>query len=119
MENDSTKYTIQKNSLQIGETVINFEHIIKEVLKVGDMLILLLIKQDGYLPAENVFGVSLHEKKIKWQIAKLKYETGEICPFVGMKFANDQLYLNNWCDVYLIVNPFTGEILEKSAPAKY
>ena len=99
--------------------MINFEYNIKEILEVGEMLILLMIKEDGYFPAENVFGVSLPEKKIKWRIAKLKYETGDVCPFVGMRFDSNRLYLNNWCDVYLIVDPFTGEVLKKSAPAKY
>jgi hypothetical protein len=106
------------NTLRIGDVQIVFGDNIKEVLEISGMLILLTIKRDGYFPSENVFGVSLSEKKIKWHIAKLNYETGDSCPFVGIKSYNNQLYLNNWCDIYLVVDPPTGEILERSVPAK-
>jgi hypothetical protein len=118
MSQNSGEYTIQENILRIGDAPIVFEDNIKEVQEISGMLVLLTIKRDGYFPAENVFGVSLSEKKIKWRIANLKYETSDHCPFVGIKLYNNQLYLNNWCDIYLIVDPLTGSIVERSAPAK-
>jgi hypothetical protein len=118
MSQNSGEYTIQENILRIGDALIVFEDNIKEALEISGMLIVLLVKRDGYFPSENVFGVSLSEKKMKWRIAKLKYETGDHCPFVGIKLYTNHLYLNNWCDIYLIVDPLTGSILFQSAPAK-
>jgi len=88
---NNKKYIVLKNSIRIEDADIVFEDDIKEVIEVSDMLILLMVKEDGYFPSENVFGVNLMEKAIKWRIAKLKYETGEICPFVGIKLHNNQL----------------------------
>jgi hypothetical protein len=118
MSQNSGEYTIQENILRIGDALIVFEDNIKEALEISGMLIVLLVKRDGYFPSENVFGVNLLKRKIEWRIEKLKYETGDACPFVGIKLNNNQLYLNNWCDIYLIVDPLTGSILFQSAPAK-
>lgn len=118
MNHNNNKYSARENILQIGDDKIVFEDNIQEILEVSNMAIVLMVGRDGYFPSENVFGVSLLEKKIKWRIAKIKYETGDECPFVGIKFVNNHLYLNNWCDITLIVDPFTGEILERSLPAK-
>lgn len=118
MSQNRLAYIANGNTLRVEDVQIVFGDNIKDVLEISGMLILLTIKRDGYFPSENVFGVSLSEKKIKWQIAKLNYDAGDSCPFVGIKFYNNQLYLNNWCDIYLIVDPLTGEILERSAPAK-
>jgi hypothetical protein len=82
------------------------------------MLIIRLESPRDVVFNENVFGVNLEEKKIKWQIANLRYDTGVDCPFVGVKFSDGQLYINNWCDIYLIVDPLTGEILVRSLPSK-
>jgi hypothetical protein len=117
--NQSTnKYSTFENILTIGDCQLPFKYQINEILEVPNMLIVRLESPRGVVFNENVFGISLAEKKIKWQIAKLKYGSEVQCPFVGMKFYNDQLYLNNWCDIYLIVNSLTGEILERSLPAK-
>lgn len=114
MSQNNNRYKIQESFLIIGESKLFFEgKKIKDVLEIGGMLILLLLNLDGSFPNENVIGVSLTEKKINWQIAKLKSRSEDYCPFVGIKFYNNELYLNNWCDTYLIVEPLTGEILEE------
>jgi hypothetical protein len=60
-------------------------------------------------------GLTFLKKKSS---GKLRYDTGIDCPFVGGKFYNGQLYLHNWRDIYLIVDPSTGQILERSLSAK-
>ena len=111
-------YKANGNILEIGDQEIYFKYKINGTLEVSDMLIVFLESPKETVFNENVFGVSLPEKQVKWQIAKLRYDTGIDCPFVGGKFYNGQLYLHNWCDIYLIVDPSTGEILERSLPAK-
>jgi hypothetical protein len=111
-------YKVNGNLLVIGDQDINFKYKINNILEVSDMLIVFLESPRETVFNENVFGVNLLEKKVKWQIAKLHYDTGVDCPFVGGKLYNGQLYLHNWCDIYLIIDPSTGEILERSLPAK-
>ena len=118
MNQNANKYSTLENILKIGDCKIPFEYRIDDIVEVFDMLIVVLEHLQGVIFNENVFGVSLTEKKIKWQIAKLKYGAEVNCPFVGAKLHNNRIHLNNWCDIYLIVDPLTGEILERSLPAK-
>jgi hypothetical protein len=119
MDKNNIVYVVEENLLKIGGTSIPFKYKINEAIPVFDMLIIRLESPRDVVFNENVFGVNMCEKKIKWQIANLRYDTGVDCPFVGVKFSDGRLYLNNWCDIYLIVDPLTGEILERSLPAKY
>jgi hypothetical protein len=118
MDQNSVKYIVAKNILSIGNSTIEFDFPIEESIDVGDMLIVRLEKPFKTIYNENVFGISLTEKKIKWQIAKIKY-LSEDCPFIGIEKSDGNLKLYNWCDIYLIVDPITGRILEKSLPMKY
>src|ERR1700744_4515776 len=99
MSQSNKRYTQKGNVLTIDDVEIPFKYKINDVLEVEDMLIVFLENSKETVFNENVFGVSLPEKKIKWQIAKLRYETGVDCPFVGGKYYNGQLYLHNWCDI--------------------
>lgn len=118
MNQNENKYATRKNILKIGNDEIIFKYNINDILEVNNMLIVRIESPRGVVFNENVFGVSLAEKKIEWQIVKLQYGTESDCPFVGIKFYDGQLYLNNWCDIHLIVDPITGEVLERSLPSK-
>ena len=120
MNQTNNTYTLKGSQLLIGDIAIAFDFPIVQVVEVSGMLIVRIEKPFRTIYNENVFGVSLAEKKISWQIAKLKYATGEVdCPFIDILIFEGKLRLNNWCSIFLIVDPFTGEILERSAPAKY
>lgn len=116
--NQNNRYTIKGNKLTIGDNTIKFDFLIKKFVEIDDMLVIRLEIPPKTISNENVFGISLMEKKIKWRVAKLKYSTGTDCPFVDIKLHNNKLYLYNWCDIYLIVDSLTGEILERSLPMK-
>ena len=100
MENSYDSYQTRKNVLTIGNDEIPFNYQINEVLEVFNMVIVRLESPKDTVFNENVFGVSRTEKKIIWQVPNLDYRSEINCPFVGMKFINNQLYLNNWCDIY-------------------
>jgi len=112
-------FKIKTNTLIIGDVTLQFEYPIQKVLELSGMLIILLEKPFKTIYNENVFGFSIEEGKIKWQIPKINYSTGLDCPFIDILFFESKLRLNNWCDIHLIVNPLTGEILERSKPLKY
>ena len=116
--NQNSRYTILDNQLIIGDNALKFDFPIKKFVEISDMLVVGLEIPPKIICNENVFGISLIEKKIKWRIGKLKYSTGTDCPFVDIKLHNNQLYLYNWCDIYLIVDPLTGLILQRSLPMK-
>jgi hypothetical protein len=114
MNEINAEYIIKENQLIIRDSTLRFDFPIGEYIEISDMLIICLKKPVDILYNENVFGVNLKEKKIKWQIAKKEYNSNmKSCPFVGMKFFKGQLILYNWCDVYFVVNPVTGDILEE------
>jgi hypothetical protein len=119
MTKPANKYSIRENKLIIGESVLFFDHKIDFCLEISGMLIVLLEKPVEVIYNENVFGVTLSERKIIWRIAKLEYDFGDNCCFIDMVVFEGRLRLNNWCHIYLIVNPLTGDIIERSSPQKY
>ncbi len=120
MNQTNSKYTVKDHQLVIGDAIITFDFPIVQVVEVSGMLIVRLEKPFRTIYNENIFGVGLAERKVQWQIAKLKYITGEVdCPFIDILIFEGKLRLNNWCSIYLIVDPLTGEILERSRPMKY
>jgi hypothetical protein len=112
---EENKFSILKNRLIISENEIVFDFPIDYCTEIDSMLIVLLSIPIDKQYNENVFGISLIEKKIKWRVDKLKYNPvyKQQCPFVSVIVNNGKVRLNNWCGTYLIVNPLTGDILEK------
>ncbi len=108
-------YTIKENSLIIDNTVIKFQFPIAEVISILNMLIVRLESPIGIIFNENVFGISLSEKTIKWQIKKRHFRIAgsKECPYVSIKEYHRKIRLNKWCSIYLIVDPITGNITEE------
>ena len=117
MENN-IRYELEANQVKIEGAFLNFDFPIKQVVEISGILIVRLDIPPKKIYNENVFGVSISDAKIKWQIAKLNYDTGVDCPFTNVAIFEGKLRLNNWCDIYLIIDPMTGAILERSQPMK-
>jgi hypothetical protein len=114
MDQNDSKCTIRGNQLLIGNSIITFDFPIVQVIEVTGMLVLRLEVPVKVIYNENVFGVSVVEKKVKWRIAKKTYKPNlKSCPFVGIKLLEGQLILYNWCDTYFVLDPLTGEILKE------
>ena len=114
----SDKYIVQINKLIIFNTEIIFDFPIKEVIQIEDMLIVYLDLDDMVISLEeNIFGVSLSKKEIQWQVEKRNFPKGGYlkmhCPFTGISYSSNKLYLYNWCSTYLIVDPTSGKVLEQ------
>ena len=112
MEKRESNYSIIDSQLIIGDTEFSFKYAIKEVLEIFSMLIVRIESPIGITYNENVFGISLLEKKIKWQIAKREYNLKD-CPYTYIRLIENQLRLFNWCSFYLDVNPNTGEVIQQ------
>ena len=117
MSKVSDKYIVIDNKLIFGDTEITFDFRIDDTVEISRMLIVLLSIPAGTKFNENVYAVSLTEKKIKWRIKKRIFPTEPYielhCKYSSISIFNGKLRLNNWCDVYLIVDPLTGEVLEE------
>lgn len=118
MKQTNSEFNIKENKLIIGDSEVTFNFPIKEFIQIKNMLIVYLDLFDKVIPLEeNVYGVSLLDKKIKWQVEKRKYPTGGYlnmrCPFTGISFYENKLRLHNWCSTNLIVDPITGKVLEE------
>jgi hypothetical protein len=114
MNQIDSKYAVKNDQLVIGETVITFDFPIAKIIEMEGMLIVRLDKPINVVYNENVFGVSIAEKKIEWQIEKRSYDPHmKSCPFVDMRIFENRLVLYNWCDTYFVVEPQTGRILEE------
>jgi hypothetical protein len=114
MSQHNKRYNIEGNNLFIDKIAIEFDFNIAESVEISNMLIVRLDKPIGLVDNENVFGVSLIERKIKWQIPKRSYHS-EIkdCPFISIRIFNNELELINWCSIYLVVNPLTGGLIRE------
>jgi hypothetical protein len=110
MNQINAKYTVKGNQLIIEDAVIPFDFPIAQVIEVEGILIVRLEPPVTVIYNENVFGVSIAEKRVKWQIEKKKY-SNEQCSFTYIQILENELQLINWCSVYFIVGPLTGEIL--------
>lgn len=64
-QTDNNKYTVKGNQIVVGGTSITFEFPVVQVVEVSGMLIVRLEKPFRTIYNENVFGVSLTEKKVK------------------------------------------------------
>lgn len=113
----SQEYRTEKNKLLIEDDEIVFDFSIDSYIEIEGMLIVLLDIPPKIKYNENVFGVSLFERKIKWQIEKRKYPLEKFtklnCNYNGIVAYENKARLNNWCDTYLLVDPLTGKILEE------
>jgi len=115
MSEISNKYSAVGNTLIINDNEIVFDYRIDYCTEINEMLVILLSIPVDKEYNENVFGVSLTDKKIKWQIGKQQYNPvyKQQCPFVSVIVNEGNLRLNNWCGLYFIVDPLTGNVLKK------
>jgi hypothetical protein len=116
MISKNSKYSVHEDKLTVGNNILIFDFPIKECVEFENMLIVRLDVLGKVKYNENVFGVSLLERKIKWQIEKRNYPGGgreQRCPFVDITVYDNKVRLNNWCDTYFIIDPLTGKILEE------
>ena len=111
------RYSIIEKQIIIGDTVLEFEYPIDDYfLEICGILVISLEVPDGVIFTQNVFGISLLESKIKWQIKKriIPFSEGQNCPCMSIFLdENRQLRADYWCNTYFILDPFTGEILQE------
>ena len=110
----TSRHIVEGNQLIIEDVAMSFDFPIAKVIEMEGMLIVRLDKPINVVYNENVFGVSIAEKKIKWQIEKRSYDPHmKSCPFTEIRIFENQLVLYNWCDTYFVVEPQTGKILKE------
>ena len=94
----------------IGDKILSFDFPIKEHLLIDGVLVILLETPSRVVLNENVYGIDVDSKQVKWQIQKQEYTDTE-CPYIALNLIEGELTLVNWCSFYAIVQPANGEIL--------
>lgn len=79
--------------------------------EINDIVIVRLDIPLGVIFNENVYAVTA-DGKILWQITKMSH-VYEDCPYANMLVKEGNIELYNWDGTILLVEPATGEILEK------
>src|SRR5690349_11302655 len=113
---ENVVYQLNRNVIIIGDTKIAFDYRIDSIVEISEMLIIRLEHSPNKIFNENVFGISLKEKTIKWQISKRKKIfslRSSNCHYTAIVVYENELRLINWCDYYAVVDPLTGNILEE------
>ena len=84
---NNIRYEIEDNQLRIGDAFLNFDFPIQQVIEISGMLIVRLDIPSKTIYNENVFGISLEERKIKWRIMKRKYsDTQGLSSLTGVAY---------------------------------
>ena len=105
-------YKIESNSVIIEDVILRVDFSIKQHIYVNGILIVMLEIPLQLKYNENVFGVDLTQKKIIWQISKIKY-INEDCPYQYLKSIDEELLAINWCGFYVTFDIYTGHILRR------
>lgn len=116
----SKSFEINGSTIKIGDFKHTFDFSIKQFIEIGSNLILLLKIPNGIKYSENIFGFSLSENRLVWQIAKVQdtenppLPTYSLCPYVEIMLTSDhKVKAFNWCEFSLTIEPITGKILKK------
>jgi len=116
---EQNEYTVNENKLILRNgRIVTFDYPIieKEVVMIDGLIIVTLEKPPKVIYNNNVFAVNLIGE-IVWRISFKKeqlFYQKDNCSFTGPLInKKGQLVLCNWCDTAFIVNPQTGEILDK------
>jgi hypothetical protein len=104
----------EKKEIIIGDERILFDYPILKHLEISGMLIVLLEVPQRTAYNNNVFGISVIGRQIKWQIDvhNIYTRSNKYCPFTNISIFEGKLRLNNWCSFCILVDPPSGDIQE-------
>lgn len=93
---------------------ITFKYPIKQSIFIDDVIILILDIPVKEVYNQNVFGINSFGNFL-WQIGVVElFQKIKDCPYTDMrKNEYNQVVLYNWCDTAVIINPKTGDVLDK------
>lgn len=112
---EGNKIEIRANKIIFSNGLIHeFPYKIEEVLPVYDVAIIILEIPPENSYNRNVFGFS-NSGDFLWQIGEIDFfYDGKNCPYVGLyQNSNGNITLFNWCDTGVIIDPKSGEIIDK------
>lgn len=113
---NTVEFEIDNNKLKLlssqGEIIINFNFLIRQVIKFDDCFVVRLEPDTGQVYNENVFGIS-NDGKVLWQIEPMQHVYND-SPYTGLGKEDDLAKLSNWDGTDLIIEPYTGKIIKKN-----
>ncbi len=111
--NTSTDVVVNGNKLgfSTGET-LTFDLPISESLTIGDVTVIRLRVPADVIYNENVFGISLPEKKVLWQVP-LRQHVYEFSPYLSISARGKHIALANWDGTLLTLDPSSGDVIDE------
>jgi hypothetical protein len=108
-------YSITENKITFDNgNKAELPYPVKKIIEYADTIIILIDVPIRVIYTQNVYAYTANGIFL-WQVKDRKYPGGsEDCPFTNI-FINkeNKLVLFNWCDVGLVVDAKTGEILSE------
>jgi hypothetical protein len=105
-------FSIQNNELFTGNGErVQFLFPVAEFIEFEDVTIVRLNVPIDKILNENVFGVSKNGV-VLWQISKRKY-IYENSPYMNLSKSNKHVKAHNWDCIDLVLDPNTGDVIEK------
>jgi uncharacterized protein YbjT (DUF2867 family) len=108
-----------KNTPPINQTVpqkiiAGLPYPIKKEIRFGENRVVILDVPVKSTYNRNVVCLNKHDRKI-WQIKELPLYPGHAkqCPYTEIEFIDGKLKLWNWCSFCFVVDPGTGEVIER------
>jgi hypothetical protein len=109
-------YSIDQKTIVLPNgSSFDFEHPIKDILVIENIIIILIDPPFKVNYNQNVFAIT-SSGDFLWRInsVELYYTRSENCPYVAIQInKEDELVLFNWCDTAVIVSPLTGDVIKK------
>lgn len=112
MNKTASEYKIEDNKLILTSgKIVSFKYPIRETLNFSEIIIVLLNVPPKANFNENVYGVS-YNGKVLWQVLPQRHLSSD-SPYTGMNYEGNKAGLYNWDSTLYIVEPKTGQVINK------
>lgn len=108
----SIKFSQYDNELVVENNKIVFDHNIRYVVEVNDILIVLLEIPNNIMYLNNVFGINKNVE-IKWRIQSVGdvFPVKNQLPFENLMVNGTDVFVSDFYGRRFLLNPINGEIL--------
>lgn len=111
----SIKFIRNENELVVEKNKIVFDHNIRYVIDINNILIVLLEIPNNISYLNNVFGIN-KDGEIKWRIQSVSdvFPIKNQLPFENLMVNGNDVFVSDFCGRRFLLDPTNGEILSSN-----
>lgn len=98
--------------LRVGQTELQFRHPVRQWLRAGEAIVVLLAVPVGEIDNRNVVGVSTDGERL-WEIEPIGDDPTADQAYVNLYRRDGGVWLGNPIGAALRIDPATGDVLER------